>query len=95
MEFEKVESWKMTGTFFVDNLVATYDDLVKVFGKPYGPSSDGKTRFNWVLEFGDGTLATIYDYKHPPFDGSSKIVWHVGGHNNAAWRRVISRFYQD
>ena len=92
MTFEKAESWKVSGTYFIDGLVASYDQLVDIFGVPHGPSQDGKTRFNWVLEFDDGVVATIYDYKDPPFDNDERMYWHVGGHNGLAWYRVMDIF---
>lgn len=92
MKFEKAESWKISGTHFMDGMLASYDQLVDVFGAPHGPSEDGKTRFNWVLEFDDGTIATIYDYKMPLFDNDKRVYWHVGGHNRSAWYQVIDIF---
>ena len=69
----------------------TFAELVMVFGKPdCGPFdySLDKTTCEWHLEFEDGVIATIYDWKMgdtPMFE----YDWHIGGRSAEAVDRVI------
>ena len=72
----------------VGSINATRRMLEQVFGRPFDYSdgsvdSDGKTTTEWVIEFGDGEVATIYDYKRyeagpPALD--EFITWSIGGY---------------
>ena len=87
----------ITGTSLQGYIEATYDDLVKAFGKPtYDSTEDGesdKVHTQWALEFenedGDMIISTIYDWKERgPFDSreASKYRWHIGGNSGeSAW----------
>lgn len=60
---------------------------MKRFGPPLEGSDDGKTTAEWDLEFEDGTVATIYDWK----TGSTpeKLYnWHIGGHNQDVLKHI-------
>lgn len=85
------------GTCLVGYINVSYFDLKNVFGDPFG-GDQYKTDVEWEIEFEDGTVATIYNYK----DGisylgkihgvpKSKIKeWHVGGHNSKALEHVCA-----
>jgi len=83
------------GTHFQGHLTLNYNDIKKVFGKPLG--GDGyKVDAKWEIEFADGVVATIYNYKDGKnYNGASglpktKITdWHIGGHDERAVRNVI------
>jgi hypothetical protein len=83
-----------TGTSLQGHIETTYDELVKVFGKPiYGPDADeDKTTCEWCLWI-EGSLVTIYDWKTrcTPFDTYS---WHIGGKNQLAVEAVYDAFFQ-
>jgi hypothetical protein len=68
------------GTSLQGSIVTTYAELVQVFGQPdYGPDADmDKTTCEWALQFEDGTIATIYDWKTrgTPY---GQYDWHIGG----------------
>ena len=69
----------------------TFAELVEIFGKPnYGPNNYDmdKVTCEWMLEFEDGTLASIYDYKtsRTPM---GEYEWHIGGYNVTAFERVL------
>lgn len=71
------------------------NDLIKVLGKPHRrtPSKphtfgDGKSTVEWAFKRMGMTnklgvkfdfVFTVYDYKNPPKDDNTKIVWSVGG----------------
>jgi hypothetical protein len=66
------------------------------FGDACG--GDGyKTQVEWAIQFEDGTIATIYDWKegdcyHGEGQGThfSKVTeWHIGGFNDKAELRVL------
>jgi len=82
------------GTSLIGYITCDYSKLKKVFGKP--SDSDGyKVDAEWDVEFEDGTVATIYNYKTGKnYCGSSglpktKITdWHIGGFNDKAIKNV-------
>ena len=84
---------KMVGTHFFGSIDGiSLEELSEIFGTPIY-SDDNKTNVQWLIEFEDGLLATIYDWK---VDYSQKCVmtqpieWHVGGHDP----RVMDRIYK-
>jgi len=50
------------GTSLKGRIDASYDELVKVFGNPHN-GDEYKTDAQWDIRFGDGELASIYNYK--------------------------------
>jgi hypothetical protein len=62
----------------------TYERLVDLFGPPLGPSADDKVDWEWIIEFEDGIVATIYNWKDGPSYGgagaSAERSWHIGGY---------------
>jgi hypothetical protein len=78
------------GTFLVGRVQATRSQLVEVFGQPMytaADSGDGKVTTEWVLEFDEGTVATVYDWKRYELGTpglNEEIMWNVGGHSPRA-----------
>ena len=74
------------GTHYLDRLYATYNDLVKVLGKPNrGKSGDDKVDFEWAFIY-KGHLGYIYDWKEaeaPDVNPNDTYEWHIGGRNNS------------
>jgi len=61
----------------------TVEQLTEVFGPPEQDTDPyGKTKHEWVLQFDDGTVAAIYDYKGHR--------WHVGGLKVQALNHVLA-----
>ena len=91
MKFTQATWQQANGTSLQGYITATYDQLVARFGQPDGGGD--KTTVEWVLEFADGTVATIYDWKldETPTD---MYNWHIGGKNKTAVTRVTSTFKQ-
>lgn len=83
------------GTSLVGEITAPYSKLVKAFGEP--TESDGyKSDAEWEVEFEDGTVATIYNWKNGKnYMGSSGtpteriIHWHIGGFSSDAKYKVL------
>jgi len=85
MKFTKDANPNMTSR--VGYVETYYHRLVEVFGEPDSLGGD-KTTCEWCLEFEDGTIATIYDWKEytTPM-GLNR--WHIGGKNYMAEIRVL------
>lgn len=81
----------VNGTSLQGYIQAYYHQLVEVFGEPEGGGD--KTTCEWCLEFEDGTVATIYDWKE--YDTPTGLYhWHIGGRSSKAVDRVTSTFKQ-
>lgn len=86
---------KLVNSHVMGHLNVSYAGLVDVLGEPGGNSDPYKQDAEWLLEFPDGTVATVYNYK----DGRAYLGdegkpveeitdWHVGGHHPDALRLV-------
>jgi antitoxin component YwqK of YwqJK toxin-antitoxin module len=75
-------------------IVASYDRLVELFGEP--TEGDGyKVDAEWIVEFEDGTVATIYNWKngrnycgHEGYPIELITDWNIGGYKKQAVRLV-------
>ena len=55
------------------------ETLIKKLGEPIRDhSGDGKVTCEWIIDFGDNTVATIYDWKTKQTP-TEKYNWHIGG----------------
>ena len=68
---------------------ADYERLLGLFGKP--TDGDGyKVDWEWCIEFEDGEIATVYNWKSGPNFGYYDVgpgqikTWNVGGFNQRA-----------
>jgi hypothetical protein len=75
-----------------------YKILKKRLGRP-GKFNGYKTDAEWNLQFPDGTIATIYNWKNGKnYNGrkglrKGKITeWHIGGFDNKAFEHVAGLF---
>ena len=85
------------GTCRVGTVDIGFYQIKRVFGKPVPTEDcDYKSEAEWRIEFEDGVVATIYDYKvGKKYEGNyygtakTKIThWHVGGHDEIALERI-------
>jgi hypothetical protein len=89
MKFTNGANVNMTG--LKGEFPITYGELVEIFGMPdVGPNARDmdKTTCEWKLRFEDGIIASIYDWK----TGSTPMglyEWHIGGHTQEAYNRVV------
>jgi hypothetical protein len=79
-------STPISGTCFQGYICATYSQLLDKFGSPGNSFDSYKTDAEWVIEFDDGTVATIYNWKDGKnYCGDSGLEvediteWHIGG----------------
>jgi len=78
------------GTHLQGWLDIPYKDLVAKLGEPHFGDGE-KVQVEWTIEFDDGTIATIYDWKDPR--SVQKIEhWHVGGFDYRAVEYVQDLF---
>jgi len=68
-----------SGTTLQGYIDITYDDLVKVLGKEEGGGD--KTLAEWSIEFDNGIIATIYDWKNTGWKKEDVTNWHIGGYD--------------
>ena len=89
------ESWGLAnGTCLQGYVAVDYTQLVALLGESY--ESDGyKSDAEWVVEFDNGVVATIYNWKNGKnYCGPSGLPvesirdWHVGGRSTEAVRLV-------
>jgi hypothetical protein len=82
------------GTHLQGEIETTYAQLKAMFGQP--TDGDGyKLDAEWEIEFADGTIATIYNWKNGKnYNGArglpkTKITnWHIGGHSSKATEKL-------
>jgi hypothetical protein len=72
---------KFNGTHLQGTVYTTFAKLQDLLGE------GDKTTQEWCIEFSDGTVATIYDWKEysTPMGGYD---WHIGGHTRRAVQLV-------
>lgn len=71
----------------------TREHIESVFGEPMDYGTGGKVTTEWIIEFEDGTVATIYDWKR--YEGGAPYLeesyeWHIGGANHDAVTAIES-----
>ena len=93
MKFTNVANANMTS--LKGEFPITYAELVEIFGRPnYGPNADlDKTTCEWMLEFEDGTKASIYDYRTSSTP-IGEYEWHIGGQDAQAYTHIVDTIIQ-
>ena len=70
---------KASGTILLGYLTSSYEMLCEKLGDPNRrPSGDGKVTCGWIIEFEDGSIGTIYEWKTGGTP-TKQYDWHVGG----------------
>jgi len=87
---------RIDGTGLMAQITCSYNTLVALFGEP--TEADGyKSDAEWAVQFDDGTVATIYNWKNGfnycgPDHGTpvAEITeWNVGGRSIKAYHHVF------
>lgn len=80
-----------TGTYLIGRTIATYQELVDLFGEPTR-GDPTKTDAEWHIRFADGTVTTIYNWKNGrAYMGPAGLpkeligVWNVGGETDRSY----------
>lgn len=77
---------QLNGTTLCGYVETTYDNIVEHLGEPIRTNGD-KTNAEWAVEFEDGFVASIYDWK---LNNCPKGLyrWHIGGHKMLVVERI-------
>ena len=79
---------KAQGTILLGYLTSTYDMLCEKFGKPIREhSGDGKVTCQWIIEFENGSIGTIYNWK-TGVAPINQYDWHVGGRGTNVLEKI-------
>jgi len=82
IQFETAPHGSLNGTCLQGYVETTYDELVNVFGNPTELQGD-KVTVEWIIQFSDGTVASIYDWKLQKTP-MQVYKWHIGGRSQRA-----------
>ena len=82
----QIQTW---GTSGKGSFICNYITLVRVLGEPLKGSDDFKTQVEWEIEYKDGTITTIYDWKQGKcylgeeegIEPNEVICWNIGGNH--------------
>ena len=78
---------KIDRSSYVGQIEISYFDLVSIFGEP--KQSREKTSAIWDIEFDDGIVASIYDWKPGKNDTpETNTIWNIGGFHNSKERLI-------
>jgi hypothetical protein len=78
------------GTSLKGRVDVPYGRIETHFGRPLGESGDGKVQAEWQVQFADGKVATIYDWKEYDTPREQVRDWHIGGHDDEVVFRIQS-----
>jgi len=81
-QFETAPHGSLNGTCLQGYINTTFDELVNVFGTPTKIKGD-KVNVEWSIQFSDGTVAAIYDWKRCKIP-TGVYNWHIGGRSKLA-----------
>lgn len=87
MKYQKAHPEQLNMSAYQGYAIVEYDKLVELFGEPER-FQEGKVQAEWLIEFDDGVVASIYDWKEDIKPEAVKI-WHVGGHEKHALWNVL------
>jgi len=82
---------KTSGTSYQGSVMTSLTSLKNILGAPSVTYADidSKTRNEYLIEFDDGLVATIYDYKeYRAYDDDEIIEFHIGGFDKRAVNEV-------
>ncbi len=89
----------VSGTSYLGAIDISYAELVEVLGEGTDYFDDYKSDAEWVVLFGSGQIATIYNYKdgrnYMGDDGLDKEDirdWHIGGKSRAVLTKMAELF---
>ena len=86
---------RLNGSHKVGDLDLSFEKLIGTFGEPNLGSDGYKTDVEWGIEFDDGTIASIYNYKNGRnyngeygLDVKDISDWSIGGHSDKSYNKV-------
>jgi hypothetical protein len=95
LKVKKAHWSAVNGTSLQGYADADYATLVEVFGKEHSDGDGYKVDAEWDLQFSNGVVATIYNYKDGVnYCGEDGLLveditdWHIGGKSRLAEQTV-------
>jgi len=90
MKYEKTTD--ISGTHLQGHIDTTYENIISVLGKEHHKGDEYKTEAEWCIQFQDGTIATLYNWKNGKTYCGEKdglnvediTEWNIGGHSPRA-----------
>jgi hypothetical protein len=87
----------VSGTYLLGYINCTYDDIVETLGYPLEDGFDDyKSDAEWHIEFDDGLVATIYNYKNGKnylgehgYNVCDIPQWNIGGNSLRVVQMVL------
>ena len=73
-------------TFKVGEATLPFTALQKCLGEPIRHLHD-KVKAEWLIQFDDGEVATVYDWKEPHAPQNNEH-WCIGGHRGSVVARI-------
>jgi len=80
------EDIKVTGTCYMGEIYCSYNEIIDSIGEPSEVFDNYKSDAEWCLEFDNGMVATIYNWKNGKnycgedgLDLKDIDEWHIGG----------------
>ncbi len=97
---DNAEIGRYVGCYGLEGYIyISYAELVEMLGEPIEIFDTKKSDAEWVVLFGSGQCATIYNYKDGPNymgdEGTPKEdirEWHIGGKTKAVLRKMSELF---
>lgn len=86
-----IQTQDSAGTWLQGYIETTRADLQEAFGEPIFYEPGDKVTIEWSLQFEDGTIATIYDWKRYEDDAPElyeQMQYNIGGTSADAVARV-------
>lgn len=82
ISYEVTNDWRATTGTGLRGYTKPMSEVAisRILGDPLRDhSGDGKVSVEWIIEFADGEVASVYDYKSPDRDEYINYEWHIGG----------------
>lgn len=76
------------GTHLVGTAITDFFTICNIFGEPQRYMDADKVQVEWAIQFDDGKVATIYDWKEYTTPAEMVTDWHIGGHDPEVALRV-------
>tara|TARA_Y100000034_G_C6654077_1_gene286431 strand:+ start:182 stop:538 length:357 start_codon:yes stop_codon:yes gene_type:complete len=94
------EGVNINGSCYMGKVIVDYATLVEKFGPPKAGWDGYKTDVEWHIEFEDGNIATIYNWKDGHNYCGEKGLhhtdikeWHIGGHHKSVTTWITDYIY--
>lgn len=82
-------------TCLAGHIQATREDIIRAFGEPSQKDHSEKIKQYWQVQFKNGQVATVYDWRREATPVNGEIyAWHIGARNRATVQLVHDAFRQ-